>query len=420
MSRHGYLLSIYSWFFAGFLAFLVHFVLYTDFPMGSHIKLLIGYWILGGGILAQWEYVDIEKACRQSGIQSEGVHLHSERLTRRLTESFAIFTVVPALAMLLIIMRTVYEGQQKIHIRPVMLYEALFLGCFFVLVSLVVAWRYGKTLKRDTDQIVSGLAKVEEGSFNVALDTSRADEFGRVAEGINNMIRGLVQRERIREAFGHFVAPEVAKDFLERYISDKNKLLGGEKKQLTVLFSDIRNFTPLAESMEPEALTEFLNSYFSEMVIAVRSNGGVIDKFMGDAIMAIFGLIPNTQRSQQAQAIDAALEMIQRLESFNQTRKQTNPDAPKITAGIGIHSGEVVAGYIGSEDRLEFTVVGQNVNIAARIEGQCTHPAPSLLFSETLAQQIENDFAIQKVLTTELKGVSDLVTLFTIATEHET
>jgi adenylate cyclase len=414
LSRHGYFLCIATWIVTGFAALALHYFLYADFPMGSHVKLMSGYWALGAGILAQWEYVDIEEACRSKNFSGSGPRQHWEGLAHRILEGYAIFTTVPAIAMMLIILRYVYEGKQGVAIGPEVVSEVGFLGGFFVVASLLVALRFGKALKKDTEQIINGIAMVGEGSFEVSLDTSRADEFGEVALGINSMAEGLLQRERIREAFGHFVAPEVAADFLDKYTSGGKSMLGGERKQLTILLSDLRDFTPLSESLEPEALTELLNEYFSEMVLAVRAHGGVVDKFMGDAIMVIFGLLPSDGKSHEQQAVEAGIEMLQRVDAFNAQRLERDPAARQLRSGIGVHSGEVVAGYIGSKDRLEFTVIGQNVNLAARIEGQTKPPAPPLLFSKEIADRIDGELDVKEVMTTSLKGVTGPVKLFSV------
>ena len=420
LARHGYYLSIATWFGTGIIAFFVHYYLYDilisepahKFPIGSHIKLLSGYWALGGGILAQWEYIDIEDAYRKNGVSNGSQRKKWEQITHRILESITIFTIVPVFTMLLIVSRYVYEGKQGIIVGPEMVQEVLFLGLFFVFTALAVSWRFGWSLRKDTEEIMDGISQVGEGNFIIDLDTSRPDEFGEVAKGINSMAQGLLQRERIREAFGHFVAPEVAKDFLEKYTTGTKSMLGGERKDLTILLCDLRDFTPLSESLEPEALTELLNEYFTEMVESVHTHGGIVDKFMGDAIMAIFGLIPHPEISHEEQAVAAALDMLKRVEVFNQKRLLHNPDAHLIRSGIGLHSGDVVAGYIGSKDRLEFTVIGQNVNLAARIEGQTKPPAPPLLFSQSVADKLGTD-AIE-VCSTHLKGVSEEVKLFSV------
>ena len=413
LARHGYHLSIATWILTGMIAFATHFVVYDAFPMASHVKLLSGYWALGAGILAQWEYVEIETAYRSHGQTNLGARHYWERLTQRVLEGYGIFTIVPAMAMMLMISRYVYEGEQGITIGPEVVLEVVFLGLFFVVAALIVAWRFGKVLKKDTAHIMGGIQNVADGVFDFKLDTSRPDEFGEVAQGINTMASGLLQREKIRSAFGHFVPEEVAKDFLEKYDKDEN-MLGGERRELTILMSDLRDFTPLSESLEPEELIELMNGYFSEMVLAIRAHGGVVDKFMGDAIMAIFGLVFNENECHSKQAVRAGLEMLERLEKHNAERMKAKPGSSPLKLGVGIHTGEVVAGYVGSHDRLEFTVLGQNVNLTARIEGETKPPAPPLLFSQAVADKVSPAMDTHEVLTTTLKGVSGPVKLFTL------
>jgi adenylate cyclase len=179
---------------------------------------------------------------------------------------------------------------------------------------------------------------------------------------------------------------------------------------VTVLICDLRGFTPLAETLEPEALTELLNSYFSEMVEAVTAHGGMVDKFMGDAVMAVFGLSDDIGDSAAA-AVATALEMQTRLHGFNQRQREAG--APVLTNGVGIHCGEVVAGYIGSADRLEFTVIGPTVNLAARIENETRAPNPPILFSAAVAERAGGLAAFQKIGSFKPKGVSGEIDLYT-------
>ncbi|MBF0445308.1 MAG: adenylate/guanylate cyclase domain-containing protein, partial [Magnetococcales bacterium] len=372
----------------------------------SHVKLLSGYWGLGAGVLSQLEYVILEKYFREYHIADKPAV--DEKITSRLLESFAVFTIVPALMMVLVSFRFVYEG----FTNRAAAMEVLFLGVCFVVAGLFVSWRYGHALRVDCDHLTQAVKEVSDGCFHVQVDTSRTDDLGKVANGINEMAKGLRLREKIREAFGRFVNPEIAESFINNF-SDNNSALemGGKRRQVAILMADIRGFTPLAESMEPEDLTLLLNGYFSEMVAAVQMHGGMVDKFIGDAIMVVFGL--SEKRPNYAHdAVTAALEMISRLETFN--KSQADKGKTTIKNGIGIHVGEVVAGYIGSLDRLEFTVIGQAVNIAARIESQTKPPNPQLLISESVVNLIGDKYATKQIAQANLKGVSQQMNLYTI------
>ncbi len=188
-------------------------------------------------------------------------------------------------------------------------------------------------------------------------------------------------------------------------------MLGGQRRDVVVLMCDIRSFTPLAESMPPEELTNLLNAYFSDMVHAIQSHGGMIDKFIGDAVMAVFG-IPAEDQNSAVNAVRAAIEMRQRLQEFNE--RQAASGKSQLRNGIGIHAGEAVAGYIGSVDRLEFTVIGSTVNIAARIESQTKPPRPPILFSPAIAERIQDVIPVEEICTASLKGVSEQMRLFSV------
>lgn len=409
LPRFGFYLSVLSWVLAGLFSMLVHELRYPDFPVGSHLKLMTGYWGLGAGLLAQLEYVLLERHLRhRAGFSLARL---PERLSQRLLEGFTLFTLVPALAMTLLVARYVFEDL----IQPGVAAEILFISVFFVTVAVTVAWTLGRTLREDTELIVDGLARIAQGRFDLRLQPRRSDELGLVSNGINEMADGLDQRERIREAFGRFVSPQVAEAFIQEYVRDGKALqMGGRRQDLSVLLCDIRDFTPLSEHLPPERLTELLNAYFERMVAVLNRHGGMVDKFIGDAVMAVFGLVEGP-RHPACDAVDAALEMQQALAAFNLEHADR---WPTLRQGIGIHHGPVVAGYLGTPERLEFTVIGANVNLAARIEAQAKPPRPPLLFSEAVAGALDASLRTEPVGSFELKGVEQPVQLFTV-TSHE-
>ena len=405
LARQGYRLSVVSWLVAGVVASLVHYLRYPGFPASSHLKLLSSYWVLGAGILAQWEYITLEQAQRKLLETLEGQKSFLEHVSRRIVEGYFLFTLGPVIFMLLVVLRFQYEG----YLDKGVALEVFYIGAFCVVTAILVALQYGKSLKEDTRTMIEGLRKVERGDFEVHLPVQRSDEFGEMSEGINHMARGLFEREKIREVFGRFVDPQLAKGFMERYIrQDQSITMGGDKAEVVILMSDIRGFTPLAETMAPEALVPLLNGYFSEMVAAIHEQGGIVDKFIGDAIMAVFGLVESGGNPAEA-AVKAALGMQTRLASLN----NQSPETP-LRNGVGIHSGEVIAGFLGSEERLEFTVIGSPVNIAARIESHAREDNPPILFSPEIKAQLSDSFQVYSVCTTKLKGVSLPVELYSV------
>ncbi len=411
-ARIAYLRSVWSWFAAGCLAIGLHFLLYRSFPLGSHFKFAIGYWVLGGGIVGQLEYLLFEQMLPNPSPDSAAPL--RERMGRRLIEGYVVFTTAPALVLLLTLLRVVKElGGVTRHIVESGLLAVVFTGA-----ALTAALLFGRSLRKDSERLLAAVRKVGDGNFQPAAMTSRADELALVATGINEMASGLLLRERIREAFGRFVSPQVASEFIEKYAkAGRTAELGGQRREAVILFSDLRDFTPLSESLPPERLIEVLNGYFAEMVAAIHEHHGVVDKFIGDAVLAVFGLLGTQGPEDPAvAAVRAAQQMQERLRHYNQQLLLTH--GITLRAGIGIHVGEVIAGYLGTVDRLEFTVIGHNVNVAARLEGQAREPLPSLLFSKEVAVRIAKVLPVQQAGEVHLKGVASAVTVFTLGTDR--
>ncbi len=409
-ARVCYLRSVMSWLVAGALAIGLHYSLYPSFPLGSHFKFAIGYWGLGGGLCTQLEYLMYEQELPSLTLDST-IPLR-ERLRDRLIEGYVIFTLTPAVVLLLTLLRVVRElkGTTQ-HVV-----EATMLTVVFTGMALLAALLFGRSLRRDSERLMEAVRKVSQGDFSPAVRTTRADELAQVADGINQMASGLLLRERIREAFGRFVSPQVASEFIEKYAkSGRAAELGGERRDAVILFSDLRDFTPLSESLPPERLIEVLNGYFAKMVSAIHQHHGMVDKFIGDAVLAVFGLSPaapgsNTENAA-VQAVRAAQKMHEELALYNDTLRE---QGIVLSSGIGIHAGEVVAGYLGTHDRLEYTVIGHNVNVAARLESKARAPLPSLLFSEEVARRIGETLPVRSAGEVQLKGVSNETRVFTV------
>jgi adenylate cyclase len=410
-ARRAWLLSVISWGVTGLLAIVLHATRYPDFPPASHLKFAVGYWLLGGGLLAQVEYLFFERTLPTTPTPSPEARLR-ERLGRRLVEGYVVFTTVPVTVLLLTLLRFITE----LHGERRYVLEAALLAVGFTGGALAAAIAYGRSLRQDSERLLEAVRRVGGGDFQPQVSTSRPDELSLVAAGINEMAGGLQLRERIREAFGRFVSPQVATEFIEKYARHgKAAVLGGSRRDVVVLFSDLREFTRLSESLEPEVLIEVLNGYFQEMVGAIQRHGGLVDKFIGDAVLAVFGLT-ESQGNPAVAAVSAGLEMRRRLEVYNARLAERGLH---LNSGIGIHAGVAVAGYLGSTDRLEFTVIGHTVNVASRIEGQAREPRPPLLFSDELARRLGDAFIVKEVGTVALKGVAGEMRLLTVEGEAQ-
>ncbi len=399
--RHAYKLNVYSWIFSGLVATWIHLYLFADtYPWHSALKVVSGFWIFGGGLLAQLEYVILEQAYRKVQHVSNTARSFLERLARRVIESSLIFILAPSSAMLIMVIR--YAIQESIIPVGVVL-EIAFLGVSMVIFAVLIAHLYTRNLKRDTNNIVHALDEVRGGNFSTDVTNLRNDELGQVAISINEMVQGLKLREKIKDAFGRFVNPRIAEEFIKNYSEEGKLKVRGKKQRVVILMCDIRGFTKMSEKMDAEHIANMLNEYFTLMVAVVQRHQGIVDKFIGDAIMALFGI--TGEQDSCDRAVAAAIDMRKALREFNQ--KRTKQGFPPIDNGIGIEFGDVIAGYLGSETRLEFTVVGSPVNQASRYCDVARTPHPSIIIGQEVKNNISASYAVQSLGTTELKGLSD-------------
>lgn len=227
---------------------------------------------------------------------------------------------------------------------------------FAILITMFARW-----LTRPIKQLTQSARTLASGKFSEAqLDTSRQDELGILAQTFSQMSEALKKREHEREIFGRLVSPDVR----DKLVNGELKL-GGEQLLVTVLFTDIRGFSSISETTGPHEVVLMLNEYLTEMTEAIKPWNGYINNFIGDAIVVVFGAPTNTD-DMQLRAVNAAFEMRKRLALLNK-RRIARGDNP-IDNGIGIASGKVIAGQMGSPERCIYTVIGDTVNIAARIE----------------------------------------------------
>jgi adenylate cyclase len=265
-----------------------------------------------------------------------------------------------------------------------------------LLVVLGLALRFAGRLGSTVKGISDAAEHVKRGQYVSAPVIHTGDELESLAVHFNDMVRGLEERDRLRDTFGRYVTRQVADHLMKGNVN-----LGGELVPVTVLFSDIRSFTSISENMDPRALLDFLNEYFSGMVESVMHHHGVVDKFIGDAIMAVFGA-PVPEPNDPLNAIKAALEMRSRLEKINENFKSRG--LPEVRTGIGLHSGQVVAGNMGHSERMEYTVIGDAVNLASRLEGMTKELQCDVVLSEDLYRQVEQHVEAEPLRRIKVKG----------------
>ena len=254
--------------------------------------------------------------------------------------------------------------------------RALLLGGGGALVlSALLGAALSRSLTRPVKSLVEATGRVARGDFGAEVSVQSRDEMRTLANAFNDMARGLLLRERYRSVLNKVVSQDVAAELMKGELE-----LGGENRLVTVLFADIRGFTPLTEGMEPQEVIGLLNECMERLSQAIDAEGGVVDKFIGDEVMAVFGA-PVKQEDHARRGVSAALRMRTAMLTLNESRRVRGE--PPLDIGVGINSGVAVAGNMGSSNRLNYTVVGDTVNLAARLAGQA-RPGEILIGGETL------------------------------------
>ena len=301
-----------------------------------------------------------------------------------------------------IIVRSLDESLQFVtYIRQTM----TVLGSFGLLIAILAAFIFAVSISSPIKRLTKATSHVAKEDFEHKVDIRSRDEFSQLGESFNQMIDDLAEKRKIRSVFNKSVSKEVADHMLAQ-----GAQLGGSREFATVLFADIRGFTSLAESLDERSLINLLNQYFSQVNVCIEKRKGVIDKFIGDAVMALFGTPLPCEQSAYS-ALMASKAMLETVETFNQHCALIYGCEIKI--GIGLNSGHVVAGMVGAENRLNFTVLGDQVNIASRIEGLCKYYGAELIVSESCVEQVlrsekywEQEIVFRQLDCVQVKGKS--------------
>lgn len=274
--------------------------------------------------------------------------------------------------------------------------------------ALLLSALFGAALSRSLTSpvraLVAATGRVAQGDYGTEVKVDSRDEMGTLADAFNDMTRGLLLRERYRSVLDKVVSQDVAAELLKGDVE-----LGGENRLVTILFADIRGFTALTEGMEPQRVIGLLNECMECLSQAIDVEGGVVDKFIGDEVMAVFGA-PVTQDDHAQRAVAAALRMRAGMADLNEAR-QARGERP-LGVGVGINSGIAVAGNMGSTNRLNYTVVGDAVNLASRLAGQAK--AGEILISEATRQLAGESVRAQMLGGRALKGFSSEIEVYAV------
>lgn len=298
--------------------------------------------------------------------------------------------VGPILALLLLI-----EGQIQSFAITVAV-----LGIAFGMLS---AWMLGRLVAEPVDALRTASHAVASGDLKVRIDLLRADEFGPLIDEFNAMVTQLREKERIEQTFGRHVGQSAARQILQH-----NPGLGGVEQVVTIMFADLRNFTSRCSECSPQQAVSLLNLYFTEMLAVAERHDGMVNQLMGDGFMTIYGAVGEPDHA--AAAVRSGLEMLTSLKNLNQCLEASG-DTP-LAMGIGIHTGTAVIGTIGSPQRMDYTAIGDTVNLASRIEGLTKAVGEPLLITEATRKVLPSTFRTLELPPQPVKGKVDLVKVY--------
>jgi adenylate cyclase len=273
-------------------------------------------------------------------------------------------------------------------------------------------------MRRVTEQLEPELAMDAElriGDETASVNATVLPLLGDEGEHLGTlvMIEDFSNEKRVRSTLARYMDPDLADRLLE---SGSEELLGGTESIATVLFSDVRGFTTLSEQLGPHGTVEMLNEYFELMVDRISEQGGMLDKFIGDAIMAAFGL-PLPGEDDEDRALRAAIAMIRSLREWNGDRERRGD--PIVDMGIGLNTDAVVAGNIGSPRRMDYTLIGDGVNLASRLEGACKQYSARILLSELTYERLKGVYRLREVDRVVVKGKTRPVSVYECLDYHD-
>lgn len=378
--------------------------------------------IMVGLISSSIVFVGVEAYARQrliplffpEGLLSKVEGTETLSISTRVRAFFRIGSLIPLASIVLTLFILYLQADEgsvtvKEYARGVLIFSVAVFVLFFI-GSGVLNRLISRSISLPVENILDTMEEIKKGNYDAQVKVVSNDEIGVLGDATNEMIKGLKERELLRDTFGRYVAPEVRDEILSGRIP-----LDGELKEVTVLFADLRGFTPLTESNDPKRVAKILNKYFEAMGAAIHDHSGLILQFLGDEIYAVFGA-PVYKSNHPCLAFDAAISMKTKLFTLNEyfTRKGW----PTLSHGIGIHTGNVVAANIGSLDRLSYLLVGDTVNIASRLQSLTRDLDAHMIISSQTYDRLEKEqlknIKIKKFLNFDIIGKKGKIDIYSI------
>lgn len=399
------LMNLVAWIIPA-VAFPLGFRMDSNLP-AIHTAVSILYNFTNALMITLLAFVFLEYACRRTAIPllfPDG-RIRDEKRTIRLTIRGRLMIMYCAICLI-----PMFQTALMINTNASLAWEhfnpwdalknlgtfALILFGFTAVYGFGLAILFARNLAEPTREIMDVAEKVRSGDYESQARVVTNDEIGFLGDRVNEMAKGLKEREKIREVFDLFTSPEIASEILA-----DGTVGTGETRRVTLLFSDLRGFTSMAERLPPEQVVTSINRYFSEMSGAIVAHGGIVLQYVGDEIEAVFGA-PVDDPDHADKAVAAALEMRERLDALNEERSRTNEEP--FRHGVGVHTGTALAGIVGSTYKISYAMVGDTVNIASRIQDLTKGLGSDILISEETYRSLKTQRKVSKPHTVSVKG----------------
>ena len=304
---------------------------------------------------------------------------------------------------------TLYIGFSKLAVTHAVTearQQAIYVTAFMIILGVAGAVTLATVLSRPIFRLVEATQLISTGDLTVEVPVTTHDELGVLTASFNKMVRSLREKEMIKRAFTRYVAREVVEEVLK---DPEHLMLSGERREATVVFCDIRGFTTLSERLTPEQVVSLLNEFYTTAIETTFKYDGTLDKFLGDAVMCVFGA-PIAHPDHTARAVKTAIDMRTALTELSKRRSIRGLDPFEV--GIGVALGEVVAGTVGTEERMEYTVIGDSVNVAARLQGHAK--AGSILLSRRTYEAVHDLVEARSRGPLKVKGKEEEVEVYEV------
>jgi adenylate cyclase len=401
--------DLLAWAGLGFFLALIY-LFYFQAPGLTGVKVVMGCLCFGifGGMRS---YLSAERHIMEQPRESIRAETGAPGRMLSVGTKMLFFTVTVLVFMALVVLLMVFMDINYLITHKDVFGPDIFMGVFKEIVfaflvllglSLSILTRYSRNLKRILAYQLEAMERVGRGDYETPTPVLSNDEFGLIAAKTNDMMGGLKEKDFCRMSFAKYMTPEVSEKILKGEISPE-----GELGRVTILFCDLRGYTPFVEKRDPKDVVRFLNTYFGEMERCIRGHNGIVLQYIGDEIEAVFGH-PIREPDHALAAVEAALEMRERLGRLNREREALGEES--VRHGIGIHTGEVLAGSVGSPDRLVYAMVGDTVNAASRIQNLNKQFGTDILISDTTKALLPpGRIATQSLGTTSIRGKSESI-----------